>query len=50
MNLQIILLVFAFVFAVCATFNLGATRWSLGWAAFAFYLASVLFGPLHIGR
>lgn len=39
-----ILLVFAFVLAVLATFNIGAPRCSLGWASLACYFASLLFG------
>lgn len=45
-----ILLVFAFVLAVLATFNIGQPRWSLGWASLACYFLSLLignFGP-HI--
>ena len=41
-----ILLVFAFVLAVLAAWSVPAGRWSLGWAAFAFYIASILIGPL----
>lgn len=42
-----ILLVFAFVLAVCAAFNVPAGgRVSLGWAAFACYVASQLFGAI----
>lgn len=39
-----ILLVFAFVLAALATFNIGQPRWSLGWASLACYFLSVLFG------
>lgn len=39
-----ILLVFAFVLAVLAAYGVPAGRWSLGWAAMAFYFASLLFG------
>lgn len=46
-----ILLVFAFVLAVLATFNVGAPRWSLGWASLACYFASLLFGNFaHLAR
>jgi hypothetical protein len=39
-----ILLVFAFVFASLATFNVGLPRWSLGWASLACYFLSLLLG------
>ena len=42
-----ILLVFAFVLACLATYGVPAGRWNLLAAAFAFYMASILFG--HIG-
>lgn len=42
--LGIILLVFSFVCAVLASWGVPAGRWSLGWGAFAFYIASLLFG------
>lgn len=42
-----ILLVFAFVLACLAAYSIPAGRWSLGWAALAFYFASLLFGSLH---
>jgi hypothetical protein len=45
-----ILLVFAFVCAVLATFNIGAPRWSLGWASLAFYFLSVLLGGANFGH
>ncbi|MGO8972147.1 MAG: hypothetical protein ACLQNV_01265 [Steroidobacteraceae bacterium] len=41
-----ILLVFAFVLACLAAYGVPAGRWQLGWAALAFYLASLLFGSL----
>jgi hypothetical protein len=37
-----ILLVFAFVLAALAVFNVGAPRWSLGWASLACYFLSLL--------
>lgn len=45
-----ILLVFAFVLAVCAALNVNPPRVSLGWAALACYFLSLLLGsPLfHI--
>ncbi len=43
-----ILLVFAFVLAVCAAANVPAGRVALGWAAVACYFASILFGHLGI--
>lgn len=47
-----ILLVFAFVLACLAAFVPGPAfgRVHLGWAAFAFYIASLLFGNLIGGR
>jgi hypothetical protein len=47
-----ILLVFAFVLATLATFNIGAPRWSLGWASLACYFFSLLLGSWapHITR
>jgi hypothetical protein len=42
--LTTILLVFAFGLAVCAAASVSAGRISLGWAAFACYIASMLFG------
>lgn len=50
MTVQMILLGFAFVLACLATRNVGGERWSLGWASLACYYASVLFGPIHLGR
>jgi hypothetical protein len=47
--LSIILLAFAFVFAVLATFKVGEGRWLLGWASLACFYASLIFGSLHIG-
>jgi hypothetical protein len=52
-QIGIILLVFAFVLAVLASYGGPWTgRWQLGWGALAFYFASLLFdGPLgHLGR
>jgi len=42
----LVLLVFAFVFACLAACIPGPVfnRWHLGWLAFAFYLASLIFG------
>jgi hypothetical protein len=46
-NVGLILLVFAFVFAVIAAAIMqGAGRWSFGWAAIAFWIASELLGGL----
>jgi hypothetical protein len=46
-----ILLVFAFVLACLASYGVPAGRWQLGWAALAFYFASLLFGSLgHLIR
>jgi hypothetical protein len=44
-----ILLVFAFVLAVLAMFNIGSPRWSLGWASLACYFLSLLLGSVNIG-
>jgi Na+/H+-dicarboxylate symporter len=38
-----ILIVFAFVLACLASYGVPAGRWQLGWAALAFYFASILF-------
>ena len=43
-----ILLVFAFVLACCAAVGIPAGRIALGWAALAFYFASLLFGGGHL--
>ena len=44
-NLSLILLVFAFVFAVIAAGIIEASgRWHFGWAAVAFYLLSIIVG------
>lgn len=40
--LSVILLVFAFVLAALAAFNVGQPRWSLGWAALACYFLSLI--------
>lgn len=46
-NLGLILLVFAFVFAVIASCIMtGNGRWHFGWAAVAFWIASELLGSL----
>lgn len=43
--LGLVLLVFAFVLAICAALSWPAVpRGHLGWAAFAFYIAYLLFG------
>lgn len=39
-----ILLVFAFVLALLAAFNIGQPRWSLGWMSLACYFLSLLLG------
>lgn len=41
---SMILLVFAFVLACLAAFNVGQPRWSLGWASLACYFLSLLLG------
>jgi hypothetical protein len=44
-HLSLILLVFAFVFAVIAAAVIqGTGRWHFGWAALAFYLLSLIVG------
>lgn len=49
--ISIILLVFAFCLAALATFNVGAPRWSLGWASLACYFLSLLLGSFgHLAR
>jgi len=46
-NLGLILLVFAFVFAVIAAAIMpGTGRWNFGWAAIACWIASQLIGGL----
>ena len=46
-NLGLVLLVFAFVFAVIASCIMqGVGRWNFGWAAVAFWIASELFAGL----
>jgi hypothetical protein len=46
-NIGLILLVFAFVFAVIAACIMDAMgRWHFGWAAVAFWIASELIGGL----
>jgi len=46
-NLGIVLLVFAFVFAVIAsTIMVQAGRFHLGWAAVAFWIAAEIFGGI----
>jgi hypothetical protein len=42
--MSLILLVFAFVLASLATFNVGQPRWSLGWASLACYFLSLILG------
>ncbi len=44
--LVMILLVFAFVFAVVATLGVGLPRCNFGWLAFAFFVLAVLVGGL----
>lgn len=43
-----ILLVFAFVLALLAAYNVGAPRWSLGWASLACFFLSLLLGSLNL--
>jgi hypothetical protein len=43
-NIQLIILVFGFVFACLATYGIGAPRWHLGWAALACLLLALIFG------
>lgn len=46
-----ILLVFAFVLACLAVYNVGAPRWSLGWASLACYFLSLLLSNVgYAGR
>jgi hypothetical protein len=46
-NVGLILLVFAFVFAVIAAFGISqAGRWHIGWSAIAAWIASELIGGL----
>jgi len=46
-NLGLVLLVFAFVFAVIAAAIMqGSGRWSFGWAAIACWIAAELFAGL----
>lgn len=46
-NIGLILLVFAFVFAVIAACVMeGNGRWNFGWAAVAFWIAAELLGGL----
>jgi len=47
--ISLILLVFAFVLAALATFNIGQPRWSLGWGALACYFLSLLLGSSGLG-
>jgi hypothetical protein len=42
-----ILLVFAFVLAILASYGVPAGRWQLGWGALAFYFAGLLFGHIR---
>lgn len=41
---NLILLVFAFVLAALATFNISAPKINFGWAAIALYLLSLVIG------
>lgn len=46
-NLGLVLLVFAFVFAlIAAVFQPAFGRWHLGWMAVAFWIAAELFGKV----
>jgi hypothetical protein len=47
--LSTIFLVFAFVLAVLAVFNIGQPRWSLGWASLACYSLACYFMSLLLG-
>lgn len=48
MGVGIVLLVVALVLAILAACNVPSPRISLGWAAVAFYLASLLVGGLGL--
>lgn len=48
--LRTILLVFAFVLACLAAYGVPTGRWALGWAALAFYFASILFSTGIVWR
>lgn len=48
-----ILLVFAFVVAILASVGLPPATppaWKLGWLAFSFFIAALLFGGVGVGR
>jgi hypothetical protein len=47
--ISIIFLVFAFVLACLAGFNIGQPRWSLGWLSLACYFLSILLGGSGLG-
>jgi len=47
--ISIILLVFAFVLACLAGFNVGQPRWSLGWLSLACFFLSLLLGQSGLG-
>jgi len=47
--IEIIPLVFAFVLAVLAAWNIGQPNWSLGWLSLACYYLSLLLGGVHFG-
>jgi len=46
-SLHLILLIFSFVCAVLAACGVSG-RIHTGWAAFAFFVAAILFGGLHL--
>lgn len=46
--MNLILLVFAFVCAVLATFGIGAPRWNLIAAALSFYFLSIILAGAHL--
>jgi hypothetical protein len=43
-NIQLILLVFAFVLACLASRNIGPPPWQLGWASLAFFFLALIVG------
>lgn len=48
-NIQLIILVFGYVFAVLASYGIGAPRWQLGWASLAcLELSLILAGGAHL--
>lgn len=48
MSIGAVLLIFAFVCAVLAAFNVSGGPVSLGWAAIALWLAQIVFTNLHL--